>query len=376
MNLIELLGRQSFKKYNSLLITKPKDYNITTNDQLICRLEKESDPNRYLYYDFYGYSDKYTMCDITPEELYDVYHNNFSIKSSTVVPVSKNKIFFCDSTFPSLLLGRLGTDLSRTTKVDTADIIVSDCNITYRDIFHNICLLDLNNKINFGNLSLDRNETKVQFVDKINKIIQIAKSNFNYDLKFYCSVTAGNLDIYEAYKKYSSKFISTKDFIKYVISQLPILGEDECNNICYMLKSSDKSTVSTALGTLQYYNFFESGIDLLNALSSSSCYDLPNNREAEYIYYLFGLNRSNIIDSKGYRIRRKIQFLMDALNKFIITPSMSVKEKVVAVLRQSLFDQICNDYKEEFDRLDVTLNLIPNDKNGETAVSSSEMEGE
>ena len=67
---------------------------------------------------------------------------------------------------------------------------------------------------------------------------------------------------------------------------------------------------------------------------------------------------------------------MDSFNKFAVTPNMTVKDKVYTVMRSILFDEIGEKYKEEFERLDVTLKLIPNDENGETNVSSSKVEGE
>jgi len=377
MNRIEINSNTQFKKYYSRYIVERSKYSFIKSDADLKRgLTDESD-TRTLYYDIYGGSEKYTFIETIPTNAYDILtSNNNLIKPSSIKISNKDKIFFSNSKFPSLLLGRLGLDLKRTTKADSADVIVSDCNLKTHDCFHKLFLFDLDKKVRMDTIDVRYRESKADFVKRINLILQTMKSFFNYDLKLYIQIIPSNLDEYELYNQYSSKFITTSDFTRHVVSQLPILQQEECNNICYMLKSQDKSTVSTALGTLQYYNFFECGIDLLGALTSTNCYDLPINREAEYIYSLLGVNKSIISEAKNYRIKRKIQFLMDSLNKFIITPTMSTREKVINVLRQSLFDQIYGDYKDEFDRLDVTLNLTPNDKNGETNASSSKMEGE
>jgi hypothetical protein len=198
---------------------------------------------------------------------------------------------------------------------------------------------------------------------------------FNFNLKLYCNITSA-YEIYQLYNKYPTKFIHTKDLTKFIIPQLPVLQETECNNICYMLKSQDKATVSTGLGTLQYYNFIDRGIDLLGALLSTGCYDLPNNREAEYIYSIFGCNRNKITYAKNYGVKDKIKFFMDTLNQFIVQPSMSVRDKVYTILRSDLFERISKEYKDEFERLNITLTLTPNDENREATISPQKVERE
>lgn len=375
MNIIKLKLGEKYIKYRSEYISDYKYYGFNSTQKLISELHRTCD-SRTLYYEVArgSYNGEGSFIETTPGEIYDVLHTNiFPSKTAQIQP--KSKIFFSDSTFPSLLLGRLGLDLKRTTKADNADVIVSDCNFTASDCFQCFFLFDLSKKI-FLNISIKHGETKQNFENKVNNIIQVMNTNFKTDLKLYSQVSKEKFDMYDAYNQHSSKFIKTSDFEKYIISQLPVLQQQECDNICYMLKSQDSQTISTALGTLQYYNFFDCGVDILGALISTKCYSLPDNREAEYIYSLLGTSKGNLTDARSYRVRRQIQFFMNTMNKFIISPSMSVKQKVLNVLRQNLFDQISEDYKDELERLDVTLNLNPNDKNGEADASSSKVEGE
>lgn len=296
-----------------------------------------------------------------------------SISNTTI---NKNdKIFFGDSSFPSLLLGRLNLDVKRTTKPDIADRIILDRDIPGSNIFHRLFLFDEANNIGVCADPLWR-EDKVSYGIRINKIISTLKSYFNYNMKLYCSVKADNYKLYEIYQKFPNKFTSTIELSKYVHNQLPMIKEDEYSGISDMLKSQDKATVSLGLGMLQYYNFFDFGINIVSDLTTGLCLDLPSNRESEYIYFLLGTNRSLLYDSRHYGITRKINFLMDCLNKFAVTPSMSVKEKVYTTLRGELFNDISEKYHSEFERLNVTLSLTPNDEIGETDASSSEVEGE
>ena len=373
MNRITVKGNTNFKCYYESRILDAM-YTKDISKQKKC-IEQWMNPGQQLRYCIHGSDSDFDFIEHTPEDLYDIFNVSGNVIKSSGQISTGNKIYFSNSTFPSLLLGRLDIKLKRTTKSDSADKIVSDCKITIRDCYRQPILLDLNNHVVIR-CDIEYNQSKKNYVGKVNFIKNIMKSLYNYNLELYSSIYKDNYDEYQLYLKDPSKFISTTDFTKYAISQLPILQEDEANNIIYMLKSQDKPTVSTALGTLQYYNFFNYGIDILSALITTSCTDLPDNREAEYIYSLLSTSKGILRDARHYGVQRKIQFFMDSFNKFAVTPNMTVKDKVYTVMRSILFDEIGEKYKEEFERLDVTLKLIPNDENGETNVSSSEVEGE
>lgn len=317
-----------------------------------------------------------TFIPCTMQEAFDhIYHTNPKIIKPKALTINAgDKIFFANSTFPSLLLGRLDVDLKRTTKPDNADKIVSDCDMSENDIFHNVVLIDPN-KFVLTRLSWQgKGETINTFSSVVTKTIDLF-NQMGYNVSLYVCISKQGYEVYQALQTHSAKLISTTDFTKYIVSQLPQMQPDEVNNIAYMLKSQDQATVSTALGTLQYYNFAEHMPQILEALMTTQCYDLPNNREATYLYSLFGLDRGSLYAVRNCGVKRQIQFFMDCLNKFVVTPSMSVKQKVYTSLRALLYDKIANDYKDELSRLDVSLSLTPNDENRTTNSSAETVEG-
>ena len=173
----------------------------------------------------------------TIDEAYSLYNyqdrSNEFIKSQAKISKG-NKVFFCDSSFPSLLLGRLDTDVKRTTNVKNADIIVSDCSIKLSNCFKQLYLIDIKKQKLIGTVTPEYNEKLATFKTRIAAIITEFNRLLNADLKLYGTITPNNYEIYQLYNANSSKFIKTSDFVKYVISQLPKLQEDECNNICYI----------------------------------------------------------------------------------------------------------------------------------------------
>ena len=140
-----------------------------------------------------------------------------------------------------------------------------------------------------------------------------------------------------------------------------------------VLDIDDGTTPLTYTNTA--YNIFDNGIDILSALINSKCLELPSNRDSNYIYLLLGQQLSTIKSARHYSVRNKLSFYMNAINNFLIIPSMSVKEKVITCLRKDLYNIIINNYKEELNRLNITLKFETNDENGETNNSSSEVEG-
>lgn len=371
MNSIKLKGSEKFTKYDSGYITNSQYTTHALKDILI----RTSNDMR-ISYGFSGISNNITLYEMPADEIYDIFIDlNRRIITPKTLPIkAKDKIFFADSKFPSLLLSRLNVDVKRTTKADDANVIVSDCTLSYNDIYQTFRLIDPDKKV-ITNVYIDYKDTKATFIAKVNLIISQMNKLFGVNLKLYARITESNFDTYEIYQKHSTKFIRTEDFIKYIIPQLPKLNQTECDKVCYMLKSQDEETVSLALSTLVYHNIFDNGIDILSALINSKCLELPSNRDSNYIYLLLGQQLSTIKSARHYSVRSKLSFYMNAINKFLIIPSMSVKEKVIACLRRDLYNVIVNNYKEELNRLNVTLKFETNDEDGETNNSSSEVEG-
>ena len=322
----------------------------------------------------YGKTCTFVPCTI--QEAYSLLYQkaNPAVKPKSLTINAGDKLFFAHSKFPSLLLGRLDVNLKRTTKPDTADKIVSDCNLSRNDVFNHVVLIDPI-KTTLTRLSwYTSSETLNTFTSDVNSIIKLLQQ-IGYNMQLYVCVSKQGYETYQTLQTYSSKVISTTDLTKYIISQLPKMQPSEVDNITYMLKSQDASTVGTALGTLQYYNFADYIPQILEAIISTQCYDLPTNREATYIYSLFGLDRGDFYNMRNCGIKRQIQFFMDCLNKFVVSPSMTVKQKVYTSLRSLLYDKISNDYKDELKRLDVSLSLTPNDENRTADSSTEKVEG-
>ena len=300
--------------------------------------------------------------------------NPVLVKVSQNAVAKDDKIFFADSTFPSLLLGRLNVGVKRTTKANTADKIIMDNGLYAHEIFHRLQLIDFDKAVVIECTPSYR-ESQQQYISKVNKLINLGQSKFGVNFKLYASVILSTYEIYDTCSKYPSKVTSTKELTKYVISNLPKIKEEECENICYMLKSQDEATVKLGLGTLQYYNFIDYGLEVINSLANTKSYQLPDNRDAEYIYSVLGVSKNQLYALRHYSTTRKINFLMDCFNHFVISPSMTVKEKAYTTLRAALFNDIVEHYKNDLDRLKITLSFTPNDQNGETNASPEAVEG-
>lgn len=375
MNIIQYPAYTKFTEYDSNLIVKYKDKSTTEFKKLSSSYSRFGDifPLDSVIGNYQSKTISLTECTAT--DAYNYIKQKPVIFTPTTKTISSgNKISFADSTFPSLLLGRLNIGIKRTTNHDVADIIVSDCTMNTHDCFDTPVLLDEVNKVAIP-MQIWWSEDIKSYIARANIVQQKLKEVYNYKFKFYCTVKTSNIDLYNVAQKHSSKIISTRAFTTYVISKLPQLGQTEASNICDMLKAKDPDIVSMALGMLQYHNFYEYGPEILTALGTSLCVDLPTNRDALYIYKLLNVTKNQLHDFHHYGIKNKIDFIMNSLNNFVVAPSMTVKEKVYTVLRSDLFNKIVEEYDDSFKRLKVTLQLTPYDENGTADTSSQKVEG-
>ena len=154
-------------------------------------------------------------CNFVPITISDAYNHIYAkqatpcVKPNTLTINKGDKIFFANSKFPSLLLGRLDVDLKRTTKPDTADKIVSDCNLTKQDVFHNVMLIDPVKQALTRVSWYTSSETLNTFTSYINKAVKMF-STMGYNMQLYVCISKQAYDTYQTLQTYSAKIISER----------------------------------------------------------------------------------------------------------------------------------------------------------------------
>ena len=185
--------------------------------------------------------------DVSLEELNNFLQNPY--KKRIIQP--GDKVYFCPKNkFPALLLKRLGINITRTIKLESANIAVlsSEPKHFFRTLegsyTYHIYAIDQNN-VGYSYMTSDQNDIKI--------FTKLLSKNFKIYYSIGLNTTVKN-DYEFILKNPNVPCIDLYNFYKYIQTQTPSISDEDFENIYKMMLSSDTEAAKTAIEMLPYYN--------------------------------------------------------------------------------------------------------------------------
>ena len=259
----------------------------------------------------------------------------------------KTKVAFYGSSFPSLLLGRLGSDVKRTTNVVTADYIITDSFQEYKSQ-QSILLVGLDKNDNCVLYSFGWNEDNTKIPSGLSKHFQ------GYTFQWICSCSVQRQAFMDVVYQDPTKFIKTSTFVKHVYSAVTIPDEEEMRSLISMITSKDQDL---GFNTLVYYNFFDYLPNIYQSLLNKGVES--NNSSAKFVYYTLNNTHSNINVLKNGSVTQRLNEL-GALkqNTFMTNQALQNLQKI---LNDQVSIEINNTFKNALDAINAHVVIVTND---------------
>ena len=259
----------------------------------------------------------------------------------------KTKVAFYGSSFPSLLLGRLGGEVKRTTNTVTADYIITDGFREYQS--HQSPLL----------IGLDKNDNYVVYSfgwnEDVTKIPSDLSTHFpGYTFQWVCTCSVQRQAFMDVVYQDPTKFINTSTFVKHIYSSVSIPDEEEMQSLISMVTSKDQDL---GFNTLVYYNFFDSLPNIYQALLNKGVES--NNSSAKFIYYILDTTFGNINGFKNGGITKRLNEL-GALKQNTFMTNQALKN-LQKILNDQVGIEINNTFKTALDAINAHVVIVTND---------------
>ena len=259
----------------------------------------------------------------------------------------KTKVAFYGSSFPSLLLGRLGSDVKRTTNAATADYIITDSFQEYKSN-QSIMLvgLDKNDNCVLYSFGWSEDETKIPS--------GLSKHFPGYTFQWACSCSVQRQAFMDVVYQDPTKFIKTSTFVKHVYSSVAIPDEEEMKSLISMMTSKDQDL---GFNTLVYYNFFDYLPNIYQSLLNKGVES--NNSSAKFVYHILNTTFSNINGLKNGSTTQRLNEL-GALkqNTFMTNQALTNLQKI---LNDQVGIEINNTFKNALEAINAHVVIVTND---------------
>jgi hypothetical protein len=259
----------------------------------------------------------------------------------------KTKVAFYGSSFPSLLLGRLGSDVKRTTNVTTADYIITDSFKEYQS--HQSVMLvgtDKNDNCVLYHFGWQEDETKIPAT--------LSKHFPGYTFQWICTCSVQRQALMDVINQDPTKFVKTSTFVKHVYSSIAIPDDEEMKSLISMITSKDQDL---GFNTLVYYNFFDYLPNIYQALLNKGVES--NNSSAKFVYYILNTAFSSINGLKNGSTTQRLNEL-GALkqNTFMTNQALTNLQKI---LNDQVGIEINNTFKNALDAINAHVVIVTND---------------
>lgn len=259
----------------------------------------------------------------------------------------KTKVAFYGSSFPSLLLGRLGSDVKRTTNAVTADYIITDSFQEYKSHQSTILVgLDKNDNCVLYSFGWNEDETKIPS--------SLSKHFPGYTFQWACSCSVQRQAFMDVVHQDPTKFIKTSTFVKYVYSSVSIPDEEEMQSLISMVTSKDQDL---GFNTLVYYNFFDSLPNIYQALLNKGVES--NNSSAKFVYYILNTTFGNINGLRNGSVTERLNEL-GALKQNTFMTNQALKN-LQKILNDQVGIEINNTFKTALDAINAHVVIVTND---------------
>lgn len=259
----------------------------------------------------------------------------------------KTKVAFYGSSFPSLLLGRLGSDVKRTTNATTADYIITDSFQEYKS-HQSVMLVGTDNNDNcvLYNFGWNEDETKIPAT--------LSKHFPGYTFQWICTCSVQRQALMDVINQDPTKFIKTSTFVKYVYSSVAVPDNEEMKSLVSMITSKDQDL---GFNTLVYYNFFDYLPNIYQSLLNKGVES--NNSSAKFVYYILNTTFNNINGLKNGSVTQRLNEL-GALkqNTFMTNQALQNLQKI---LNDQVGIEINNTFKNALEAINAHVVIVTND---------------
>lgn len=259
----------------------------------------------------------------------------------------KTKVAFYGSSFPSLLLGRLGSDVKRTTNAVTADYIITDSFQEYKS--HQSVMLvgtDKNDNCVLYSFGWNEDETKIPS--------GLSKHFPGYTFRWICSCSVQRQAFMDVVYQDPTKFVKTSTFVKHVYSSVAGPDDEEMKSLISMLTSKDQDL---GFNTLVYYNFFDYLPNIYQALLNKGVES--NNSSAKFVYHILDTAFSSINGLKNGSVTQRLNEL-GALkqNTFMTNQALTNLQKI---LNDQVGIEINNTFQNALEAINAHVVIVTND---------------
>jgi hypothetical protein len=283
----------------------------------------------------------------TYDEIIEYSRTGPKFVEATPTWTKKTKVAFYGSSFPSLLLGRLGVDVKRTTNTITADYIITDGFDEYRS-YKSPILIGLNNT---GDCVLYH----FSYLEDESKIPSSLQKYFpGFTFQHACTCSVQRQAFMSVINQDPTKFVKTSTFVKYVYSSVATPDEEEMQSLISMLTSKDQDL---GFNTLVYYNFFDYLPNIYQALLNKGVES--NNSSAKFVYYVLDTASGSINGLKNGSTTQRLNEL-GALkqNTFMTNQALQNLQKI---LNDQVGIEINNTFKNALDAINAHVVIVTND---------------
>lgn len=259
----------------------------------------------------------------------------------------KTKVAFYGSSFPSLLLGRLGGDIKRTTNAVTADYIITDSFQEYKSNQSTMLVgLDKNDNCVLYTFGWNEDETKIPS--------GLSKRFPGYAFQWICTCSVQRHAFMDVINQDPTKFIKTSTFVKYVYSSVSVPDEEEMKSLISMITSKDQDL---GFNTLVYYNFFDYLPNIYQSLLNKGVES--NNSSAKFVYYILDTTFGNVNGLKNGSVTQRLNEL-GALkqNTFMTNQALQNLQKI---LNDQVGIEINNTFKNALEAINAHVVIVTND---------------
>lgn len=288
----------------------------------------------------------------TYNEVKEYCQKGLKLTEATPTWTKKTKVAFYGSSFPSLLLGRLGVDIKRTTNVDNADYLVVDSFNEYpssRPIM--LVGMDKNDNCVIYRFGWQEDETKIP--------ADLYKYFPGYTFQWASCCSVNRQVFMDVIKQHSNKCINTQTFIKHIYSSVAKPSDEEdVKSLISILTSKDQDL---GFNTLVYYNFFDYLPNIYQSLinNTSNLGNLSNNSSAKFVYYILNTTSSKINELINGSTTKRLNNL-GALkqNSFMTNQALINLQKI---LNDQVGIEINSTFKDALDAINAHVVIVTND---------------
>lgn len=283
----------------------------------------------------------------THDEVLEYCNTGPKFVEATPTWTKKTKVAFYGSSFPSLLLGRLGAEVKRTTNTATADYIITDGFQEYKSQ-HSLMLIGVDKDGNCVLYHFGWNEDNTKIPSNLSTYFP------GYTFQWIGTCSVQRQAFMEVINQDPTKFVTTNTFVKHVYSSIAVPDEEEMQSLISMITSKDQDL---GFNTLVYYNVFDYLPNIYQALLNKGTES--NNSSAKFVYYLLNTTTGTINDLSRGDVTSRLNALGSLKqNTFMTNQALTNLQKI---LNDQVGIEINSTFKNALEAINAHVVIVTND---------------